>query len=91
MKRTDKGRSVFAGQSISKGEYFCQYHGELISSKMLKQRNHEYNTSRAGSFILEFKFQDKKWALDATIEDGSFGRLINHSKNFKTLNLQYQI
>ena len=52
---------------------------------MLKQRNHEYNTSWAGSFILEFKFQDKKWALDATIEDGSFGCLINHSKKFQNV------
>ena len=60
MRHTDKGRSVFAGQLISKGEYICEYHSELISYNVLKERNHEYNTSRAGSFILEFKFQDKK-------------------------------
>ena len=51
----------------------------------LEERNHEYNTSGAGSFVLEFKFQDKKWALDATIEDGSFGHLINHSKKFQNV------
>ena len=78
MKCTDKGRSVFVGRLISKGEYICEYRGELISYNVLKERNHEYNTSGAGSFILEFKFQDQKWALDATIEDESFGCLINH-------------
>ena len=34
---------------------------------------------------LEFKFQDKKYALDATIEDGSFGHLINHSKKLQNV------
>ena len=86
MKHTDKGRSVFVGLLISKGEYICQYDGELITSNILKERNHEYNTSGAGSFvILEFKFQDKKWALDATIENGSFSCLINHSKKFQNV------
>ena len=33
-----------------------------------------------GSYILEFKFKEKHWAIDATEEDGSFGHLINHSK-----------
>ena len=50
-----------------------------------KERNHEYNTSGAGSFILEFIFQDKKYALDATIEDRSLGHLINHSKKFQNI------
>ena len=85
MKHTDKGRSVFVGQLISKGEYICEYHGELITSNILKERNHEYNTSGAGSFILKFKLQDKEYALDATIEDGSFGCLINHSKKFQNI------
>ena len=88
MKHTDKGRSVFVGQLISKGEYICEYHGELITSNILKETNHEYNTSGTGSFILEFKFQDKKCTLDATIEDGSFGHLINHSKKFQNVKLR---
>ena len=36
--------------------------------------------SGAGSYILEFKFQGKLWGIDATKEDCSIGRLINHSK-----------
>ena len=33
-----------------------------------------------GSYILEFKFNEWRWAIDATEENGSYGRLINHSK-----------
>ena len=33
-----------------------------------------------GSYILEFKFNEWQWAIDATEENGTFGCLINHSK-----------
>ena len=33
-----------------------------------------------GSYILEFKFNDQRWAIDAIEENGTFGCLINHSK-----------
>ena len=32
------------------------------------------------SYILEFKFKEKCWAIDVTKEDESFSRLIKHSK-----------
>ena len=34
----------------------------------------------AGSYILEFKFQEKWWGVDVTKDDCSMGHLINHSK-----------
>ena len=58
----------------------CRYEGELCSYSTMHKRNKEYAICGAGCYILEFKFQDKCWAIDATKEDGSFGRLINHSK-----------
>ena len=33
-----------------------------------------------GSYILEFKYNEQRWAIDATEENGSYGQLINHSK-----------
>ena len=36
----------------------------------------------AGNYILELKFNEKWWGVDATKEDGSMGHLINHSKKF---------
>ena len=41
--------------------------------------------SGAGNYILEFKFNEKWWRVDATKEDGSMGCLINHSKRFKNI------
>ena len=41
--------------------------------------------SGAGSYILEFKFQEKLWGIDATKEDFSIGPLINHSKKMQNI------
>ena len=38
-----------------------------------------------GVFLVEFKFKEKQWAIDAIVEDNSFGQLINHSKKFKNV------
>ena len=39
--------------------------------------------SGAGNYILEFKFQERWWGIDATKDDCSMGCLINHSKKKK--------
>ena len=41
--------------------------------------------SGAGSYILEFKFQDKWWRIDATKDYCSMEHLMNHSKNMKNI------
>ena len=50
----------------------------------MKKRK-EYEKLGVGSYILKFKFKEKWWAIDATMEDGSIGRLINHSKKFQNV------
>ena len=82
---TDKGRSVFARKNIRRGEFICKYDGKLCSCGVLCKNQKEYEKLGAGSYILEFKFKEKQWAIDATLEDGSIGRLINHSKKFKNV------
>ena len=39
----------------------------------------------AGNYVLEFKFQEKLWGIDATKEDCSLGQLINHSKKLQNM------
>ena len=51
----------------------------------MKIKRKEYEKLGAGSYILEFKFKERWWAIDATMEDGSIGRLINHSKKFQNV------
>ena len=75
-----KGHSVFAKEIIQRGETICDYSGELCNYATFKQRHIKYNASESGSYILEFKFKEKHWAIDATNEDNSLGWLINHSQ-----------
>lgn len=71
---------MFAGVNFMKGETICEYEGNLCTYKVFKQKEKYYDKMGMGSYILEFKFNERRWAIDATEEDGSFGRLINHSK-----------
>lgn len=80
MDYTSKGRSVFALRKIRKGEIICNYEGVLCSYNDLKERVKKYSSLCTGNYILEFKYREKRWGIDATEEDGSFGRLINHSR-----------
>ena len=79
MNINEKGRAVFSKANFKNGDIVCRYEGELCSYSMMCKRNKEYEICGAGCYILEFKFQDKHWAIDAIKEDGSFDRLINHS------------
>ncbi len=86
MRYTEKGRSVFARRDITRGDFICKYDGELLCTyKDLAERHEKYNLSGEGSYILEFKFCEKRWAIDATKDDNTFGRLINHAKRFKNV------
>ena len=76
---------MFAEEKTEKGELVCAYDGELCCYSDLHKRKQEYNKCGAGSYILEFKFKEKWWGIDATKEDCSFGHLINHSKKFKNI------
>ena len=42
-------------------------------------REKEYDDQGKGSYVLFFRHNSKRWAVDATEDDGSYGRLINHS------------
>lgn len=80
------GRAVVASRKFYAGENVCEYRGKLMSGKegdeVEKQR--EFNDDLAGtktmSYAFFFKYQEKNYCIDATYDDGSIGRLINHSK-----------
>ncbi len=70
---------MFAARNINKGEIICNYNGELCPYNVFSKRQKMYDILGEGSYILEFKFKEKRWGIDATKDDNSFGRLINHS------------
>ena len=74
------GRSIFTKVRFKKGSIVCQYGGELIGKRELKDREklYESDPSFYGSFVFEFWHGTQSLAIDATF-DRSVGRLINHS------------
>ncbi|XP_071853109.1 uncharacterized protein [Apostichopus japonicus] len=74
-----KGRGVFTDCIVEKGEFLFSYHGELISGREGETR--EEHTSSVFRYF--FKYQDKKWCVDATNEPThgpKLGRLVNHGR-----------
>ncbi|XP_016142227.1 uncharacterized protein [Sinocyclocheilus grahami] len=71
-----KGRGLFAKGSICKGDFVVEYRGDIISDAELQRRRKRYHTSSA-AFMFEFKWRGKSWCIDASREDGSFGRIVN--------------
>ncbi|XP_056437176.1 uncharacterized protein LOC130374432 isoform X2 [Gadus chalcogrammus] len=69
------GRGVFAIGSFSKGDFIVEYRGDLISEGEAQKRR-IYNPACSG-FLYAFKLGGKTWCIDASKEDGSFGRLVN--------------
>ena len=82
---------MFAGANFIKGEKICEYEGNLCTYKAFKQKEKYYDMMGMGSYILEFKFNEWRWAIDATEENGSYGRLINHSKTSQNIRPVIQV
>ncbi|KAI4889246.1 hypothetical protein NFI96_027659 [Prochilodus magdalenae] len=73
---TVKGRGVFAKSPICKGDFVVEYRGDIINDAESQRRRRLYHPSCA-AFMFAFKWKGKTWCIDASREDGSFGRLVN--------------
>jgi len=76
-----KGRGIFSTRPFNKGEFVVEYAGDLIDPKEAEKRDEKYsqNTDKYGSYMYYFVHKGTKWCIDATIESGKYGRLLNHS------------
>ncbi|EDO37682.1 predicted protein, partial [Nematostella vectensis] len=75
-----KGRGVFAVKYFSRGDFVCEYAGELIDYNTAKEREQKYSEkAEVGCYMYYFSFKNKKYCVDATKESGRLGRLLNHS------------
>ena len=80
---SEKGRGIIAERNFIKGEFLCEYVGELVDFKTAKKLESRYAMDPViGCFLFYFNFNGKRWCIDATKESGRFGRLINHSRVF---------
>ena len=81
-----KGRGIITTEDRCKGDVILEYWGELLEIKYAKARENQY--SRLGlksSYMFYFKYDSKHYCIDATHENGRYGRLINHSKSLQNL------
>ncbi|CAF0834099.1 unnamed protein product [Brachionus calyciflorus] len=77
----DKGRGVFSCKYFKKGDFVCEYAGEMISYQLAKKREEMYaQDSSIGCYMYFFEYKSKIYCIDATAETDRLGRLLNHSK-----------
>ncbi|CAD5116581.1 DgyrCDS5459 [Dimorphilus gyrociliatus] len=76
-----KGRGVAAAKTFEKGDFVVEYAGDLIDLSSAKDREKQYScNTMVGCYMYYFEYQSKRFCVDATIETGRFGRLVNHSR-----------
>lgn len=73
------GRGIRTTQHFKQGEYLLRYFGELITMEELIRRE-RVGPVRKHFYRYKFYLHHKPYVLDATREDNTLGRLINHSK-----------
>ncbi|ALC46589.1 pr-set7 [Drosophila busckii] len=77
-----KGRGVVAERRFKRNEFVVEYVGDLISISEASDRERRYALDEnAGCYMYYFKHKNQQYCIDATIDTGKLGRLINHSRN----------
>lgn len=77
----DKGRGIFSKCMLQRNSIVCQYKGKLLTKKEGLKQEASYSAEKVeGCFLLFFSFHGKELCIDATKEDETFGRLLNHSR-----------
>jgi hypothetical protein len=79
MFMSDKERGVCTNSNISAGMAVCEYVGNQISEHEAIILKQQYANDGKGCFIFDINHHAMVISIDATAEDGTPGRLINHS------------
>ena len=65
---------------FAQDDFVVEYAGDLIDTHEAEIRDEKYsNDPKYGSYMYYFIHKGTKWCIDATIESGKIGRLLNHS------------
>lgn len=73
------GRGIKTTKKFEHNEVLMRYFGEIISEEELFRRE-QAGPDEGHFYTYIFHVKQKKYVVDATVDDGSYGRLINHSK-----------
>ncbi|KAJ1518836.1 hypothetical protein ONE63_011540 [Megalurothrips usitatus] len=66
-------------KEIAKGSFVLGYKGELIPEKEALKR--EKSQTGPHSYMYYIRFRNRKLCIDATVESGHLGRLVNHGRS----------
>lgn len=78
----NKGRGIVATKSFFKNEFVVEYAGELILANQARMKDEHYSKKGfVGCYMYYFPYNNQQYCVDATLETGRLGRLINHSRN----------
>jgi len=81
-----KNRGVVPTKKLSKGDFAVEYAGELIEHSTAEERENKYAMDVSkGCYMYYFKTNGKNYCIDATVETGRYGRLVNHSRQTPNL------
>ena len=73
-----RGRGLVATRSFPKGTLLCHYSGTIYKGKKARSFMKEAYNAYQSCYMFECPYQGKYYVIDASTEDGSQGRLINH-------------
>ena len=74
------GWGVKATKTFEKGDFVSTYKGVLLNKRQAFERREYYTRNKLGNFLYEFYYNETLYVIDATDNDYSLGRFINHSK-----------
>ena len=78
----NKGRCVFSTKKFFKGDFVCEYSGELIDYSEAIQREQKYaENNHNHCYMYFFKHKSKRYCIDATVETQRVGRLYKEIEN----------
>lgn len=73
------GRGIKTTRKFEHNEILMRYFGDVISEEEACRRE-ALGPDEGHFYMYKFIVKEKTYVLDATREDGTYGRLINHSK-----------
>ena len=82
--RSDNQRGVYTKKRFRKGEFVCEYSGDIITMEEADKREEEYRGNKEGCFILHIS---RDVAIDGTRQFRRIGRLVNHAAKNTNLKL----
>ncbi|XP_068431806.1 uncharacterized protein [Clinocottus analis] len=69
-----KGSGVFTHESIAASAFVVEYQGNLVS---LKETRKKKDGDTLNDYLFDFSWKGTNWRVDAAIDDGTLGRLVN--------------